>query len=88
MNDAHIRLAGPWTLHAPLGHGGNATVWRATRSGADNPIALKLISANKVHRERCQRFVREIGFLRDNQAPGAYCRSWSPTCRTPAGWHA
>jgi hypothetical protein len=68
MNDAHIRRAGPWTLHEKLGRGGNATVWQATRSDADAPVVLKLINAKKVEKEPYQRFVREIGFLRDHQA--------------------
>jgi len=54
-----------------LGRGGNATVWRATGSDADVPVALKLINTTKVEREPYQRFVREIGFLREHQdVPG------------------
>ncbi len=68
MNDPQIRQAGPWTLHEQLGEGGNGTVWRATRSDGNAPVALKLINARKVEKERYQRFVREIGFLRDHQA--------------------
>lgn len=58
---------GPWTLGKQLGRGGNATVFVATRDGDDAPVALKVINATKVEREPYQRFVREIGFLRDHQ---------------------
>jgi hypothetical protein len=68
---AQERTIGPWTLGEQLGRGGNATVWTATRSGDDAAVALKVINTNRVEREPYQRFVREIGFLRENQsAPG------------------
>jgi len=58
------RKIGPWTLHEELGSGGNATVWKATRVGADDPVALKVINARRVGSEPYQRFVRETEFLR------------------------
>jgi serine/threonine protein kinase len=56
----------PWTLHETLGRGGNATVWKATRPELEKPVALKLINTTKVEKEPYQRFVREIGFLREH----------------------
>jgi serine/threonine protein kinase len=57
--------------HERLGRGGNATVWRATRPGEEQPLAVKVINATKVDREPYQRFVREIRFLREYQdVPG------------------
>jgi serine/threonine protein kinase len=57
-------------LHEELGHGGNATVWRANRGG-DAAVALKVINTKKAEREPYQRFVREINFLLHHQdVPG------------------
>ena len=67
MNDSQRRTVGPWTLDERLGRGGNAEVWRATRSGSAMAVALKLINTTKVEREPYQRFVREIEFLRSYQ---------------------
>jgi serine/threonine protein kinase len=62
---------GPWTLHEPLGRGGNATVWTADRPVLPSPVALKLINTTKVANEPYRRFVREIEFLREHGAiPG------------------
>ena len=61
------QTVGPWTLGECLGREGNATVWKATRSGNMTAVALKLINTTKVEREPYQRFVREIEFLRDHQ---------------------
>ena len=63
-----MRTVGPWTLQERLGRGGNAQVWSATRAGSESAVALKVINATKVDREPYQRFVREIGFLREHQA--------------------
>jgi serine/threonine protein kinase len=68
MSESPGQSVGPWTLQGPLGKGGNATVWRATRPELEEPVALKLISTTKVEKEPYQRFVREIGFLREHQA--------------------
>lgn len=57
---------GPWSLLKILGQGGNATVWEATRSGYDSPVALKVINATKVANESYVRFVREVHFLREH----------------------
>jgi hypothetical protein len=54
---------GAWTLHARLGAGGNATVWRASREGGED-IALKVINSTKAEAEPYRRFVQEIEFLR------------------------
>ena len=54
---------GPWTLHDRLGNGGNATVWKATRSDRQDAVALKVLHTKRVNREPYQRFVREIEFL-------------------------
>jgi serine/threonine protein kinase len=63
-------IVGPWTLLDRLGRGGYATVWRAAKVDGDD-AALKLINVNKVEREPYQRFVREIGFLREHgDVPG------------------
>ena len=71
MTESPGQTVGPWTLHETLGRGGNATVWKATRTESETPVALKLINTTKVEKEPYQRFVREIGFLRDHQAvPG------------------
>ena len=66
MAGAQGKQVGPWTLGEQLGHGGNATVWVATRGNDDESVALKVINATKVDREPYQRFVREIGFLREH----------------------
>ncbi len=71
MSETTGQTVGPWTLHETLGRGGNATVWKATRPELEAPVALKLINTTKVEKEPYQRFVREIDFLRRNQAvPG------------------
>ena len=59
---------GPWVLGEPLGRGGNARVWRATRESGEDTVALKVIHVTKVEREPYQRFVREIAFLREHQS--------------------
>jgi hypothetical protein len=58
---------GPWTLHEQLGSGGNAVVWKATRSDAEAPVALKVIKEHRVEREPYRRFVREIQFQQEHQ---------------------
>jgi len=68
MTESPGQTIGPWTLLEPLGRGGNANVWNATRPDWDAPIALKLINTTKVEREPYRRFVREIGFLKKHQA--------------------
>jgi hypothetical protein len=71
VSDSQQRTVGPWKLHESLGHGGNASVWKATRSAGEPAVALKLINSKKVEREPYQRFVREIEFLRGHQdVPG------------------
>ena len=71
MTESPGQTVGPWTLHETLGRGGNATVWKAARPESKTPVALKLINTTKVEKEPYQRFVREIGFLREHQAvPG------------------
>ena len=71
MNDSPRQPIGPWTLSDPLGHGGNATVWRATRPDTKTAVALKVLNVTKAEHESYKRFVREIGFLREHQAiPG------------------
>lgn len=66
MGSSSEQRVGPWTLGERLGRGGNATVWVATRPGDDRSVALKVINVKKVEREPYQRFVREIGFLREH----------------------
>jgi serine/threonine protein kinase len=68
MRDDNGRHIGPWSLGVQLGRGGNASVWSATRAGDEQPVALKVINVKKVEREPYQRFLREIGFLREHQA--------------------
>jgi serine/threonine protein kinase len=68
MTESPGQAVGPWTRHEPLGRGGNATVWKATRQESETPVALKLINTTKVEKEPYQRFVREIGFLREHEA--------------------
>lgn len=71
MVGAPGQRVGPWTLGEKLGRGGNASVFVANRDGDDTSVALKVINTTKVEREPYQRFVREIGFLREHQAvPG------------------
>ena len=62
---------GPWTLLELLGTGGNAKVWRASRSSSESALAVKFINTAKVDREPYRRFVREIEFLRTHSdVPG------------------
>ncbi len=68
MAGAAEQRVGPWTLGEQLGRGGNASVFVATRDGSQTPVALKVINTTRVEREPYQRFVREIGFLREHQA--------------------
>ncbi len=68
MTRSPNKKIGPWTLGDQLGRGGNATVWTATRSENDTPVALKIINVRKVSREPYQRFVREIDFLRSHKS--------------------
>jgi Protein kinase domain len=56
-------VIGPWTLVAPLGEGGNAEVWKATREGAAGPLALKLLLDRRPYAVPYQRFRREIETL-------------------------
>ena len=59
-----------WTVDSANGSVVAATapcMWRL-RSGDEQPVALKVINVNKVEREPYQRFVREIGFLREHQS--------------------
>ncbi len=71
MTSVRQGSVGPWTLGDMLGRGGNASVWSATRTGSSTTVALKVIDTNKVEKEPYQRFVREIGFLRQHQdVPG------------------
>jgi serine/threonine protein kinase len=71
MSKSRGQTAGPWTLHGQLGHGGNGTVWKASRPGTENAVALKVLNVTKIEHESYKRFVREIGFLRQHQStPG------------------
>lgn len=56
---------GPWTVGECIGSGGNAKVYQATRPGADESVALKVIFSKKADSEPYQRFVREVDFLRE-----------------------
>lgn len=67
MSQSSEKKHGPWKLLDVLGRGGNATVWRATRPGDEQRVALKVISTKKVEKEPYQRFIREIEFLRDHE---------------------
>src|SRR5260370_19871666 len=68
MNERNKRRVGQWTRDERLGRGGNASVWSATRSFDEPPAAVKIINANRIEGEPYQRFVREIGFLREHQS--------------------
>jgi serine/threonine protein kinase len=71
VNEPRGQTVGPWTLHEQLGHGGNGTVWKATRPGAETAVALKVLNVTKIEHESYKRFVREIDFLRQHQGmPG------------------
>ena len=71
MSEPRGQTVGPWTLHEQLGHGGNGTVWKATRPDAETAIALKVLNVTKIEHESYKRFVREVGFLRQHQGvPG------------------
>ena len=71
MSDRQPKSVGPWTIHERLGYGGNAMVWKATRSSSQSMVALKVINTKKVEKEPYQRFVREIRFLQEHQSvPG------------------
>lgn len=54
---------GPWTLLEPLGRGGNATVWKASRTVDDDVIALKVLDVRRPTSERYIRFRDEIAVL-------------------------
>jgi serine/threonine protein kinase len=70
--EAPKSMVGPWTRRDVLGQGGNATVWRATRTSDDTLVASKVIDSRKVDEESYIRFVREVQFLRENgTGPGA-----------------
>lgn len=71
MSESRGQTVGPWTLHKQLGHGGNGTVWKATRPDAEIAVALKVLNATKIEHESYKRFVREVNFLRQHQGmPG------------------
>jgi hypothetical protein len=71
MSESRGQTVGPWTLHEQLGHGGNGTVWKATRPDDETTVALKVLNVTKIEHESYKRFVREIGFLRQHQGtPG------------------
>jgi eukaryotic-like serine/threonine-protein kinase len=57
---AGVRL-GAWTIEAPLGEGGMATVWRARRSDGrfDAECAIKLLHGQLHSRSSIERFARE-----------------------------
>jgi serine/threonine protein kinase len=52
-----------WNISKLLGKGGNAEVWRASRTGREEELALKLLRRSKVGGEPYKRFVREITAL-------------------------
>jgi serine/threonine protein kinase len=43
--ESEPRTIGPWTLGERLGEGGNAKVFRATRPGQPEEVALKIVNA-------------------------------------------
>lgn len=53
-----------WRLSKPLGTGGNAEVWLASREQSGE-AALKILHSSKPASERYARFVREISVLKD-----------------------
>ena len=59
-----ITRIGPWSCLLQIDTGGNATVWRATRDGGSQAVALKVLNAKKQDSERYQRFVQEVEVLR------------------------
>jgi serine/threonine protein kinase len=71
MSEPRGQTVGPWTVHEQLGHGGNGTVWKATRPRTETAVALKVLAVTKIEHESYKRFIREIGFLRQHQGtPG------------------
>jgi serine/threonine protein kinase len=71
MSKPRAQTAVPWTLHEQLGHGGNGTVWKATRPDDETALALKILNVTKIEHESYRRFIREVGFLQQHQSmPG------------------
>ena len=62
---------GPWTIEAPLGEGGMASVWLARRSDGrhDGQAAIKLMHGRLHGRQASQRFEREGRILARLQHP-------------------
>ncbi len=52
-----------WQLLRPLGEGGNAEVWRATRDPEEGPVAVKFLKTRKTESLRWERFRREVDYL-------------------------
>jgi serine/threonine protein kinase/tetratricopeptide (TPR) repeat protein len=50
---------GPYLIHAKLGEGGMGVVYRATRQGGDQSIALKVLPDRFAESDQVQRFERE-----------------------------
>ena len=71
MSEPRAQTVGQWTLHDQLGHGGNGTVWKATRPDDETVVALKILNVTKIEHESYKRFVREVSFLQQHQGtPG------------------
>jgi serine/threonine protein kinase len=61
--NGETKTIGPWRVLGKLGEGGNAKVYRATRSRGEE-VALKVVNVTKAQREPYRRFVQEITTLR------------------------
>jgi serine/threonine protein kinase len=64
QRNRHPRRIDQWIVGRRLGGGGNAAVYRATREGTDEPVALKVLWTQVGGREPYLRFTREVEFLR------------------------
>jgi serine/threonine protein kinase/tetratricopeptide (TPR) repeat protein len=67
--DATIRL-GAFDLDRLIGKGGMATVWRANHTPSGTPVAIKVLSESRSHREGVLRFEREVEAVAGLNHPG------------------
>ncbi|HKS06814.1 MAG TPA: serine/threonine-protein kinase [Gemmatimonadaceae bacterium] len=62
-------LAGKYTIEQEIGRGGMATVYRATRTGDAEPVAVKIMRREFATSVEAARFLREIELVRGMQHP-------------------